>query len=151
MEIAKLVVESEQYQNLIDKVKQRTKLKILSEYRDLAAGRDEQKMNIANLSKEVALQLLEFDKENFMQFVLLKMQKFENVKIDEEFPENENIEIEDDNEIILGYSKSFLLIYLIEYFLLKTTPLKLEIYLKETRVPNAKKYEKELKEIYNKL
>ena len=151
MEIAKQIIDSCQYKNLVDNIQKRTKLKVLSEYREAVASRDEKKMKLANLSKEEAMKLLEMDKEIFNEFVLCKMQKFENVKIDEEYPNREEPEQEDDNETILGYSKSFLLLYLIEYFLLKTNPSGLEPYLKATRIPNAKKYEKELKEIYRKL
>lgn len=151
MEISKNVVNSDQYQSLIDVLAKRIKLKILNEYRDATAIRDEQKMEIAHLSDSQSIYLLEKDKDNFSKYVLLKMQKFENAKIDEEFPIGEETESEDDNETILGYSRSFLLIYLIEYFLLKTNPSELESYLKVTRIPNAKKYEKELKEIYSKI
>lgn len=151
MEIAKQIISSSQYQNLIDTIQKRIRLKILNEYRDTVATRDEQKMKLANLSSDEALKLLEDDKSIFSGFVLLKLQKFENAKIDEEYPEGEEPEQEDDNETVLGYSKSFLLLYLIEYFLLKTNPSELEPYLKATRIPNAKKYEKELKEIYSKL
>jgi hypothetical protein len=151
MEIAKNIISSSKYQDLIDSIKKRTKIKILSEYRDTTATRDEQKMKFAHLSSDDALKLLENDKDIFSEFVLLKMQKFENAKIDEEYPVGEKPEQENDNEIILGYSKSFLLLYLIEYFLLKTNSSGLEPYLKATRIPNAKKYEKELKEIYSKL
>ena len=151
MEITKQIIDSNPYRNLVDNIQKRTRLKVLSEYRDAVASRDEQKMKLANLSKEEAMKLLEMDKEIFNEFVLCKMQKFQNAKIDEEFPNGEEPEQEDENETILGYSKNFLLLYLIEYFLLKTNPSGLEPYLKATRIPNAKKYEKELKEIYSKL
>ncbi|WP_424411694.1 hypothetical protein ACPEER_04375 [Pasteurella sp. PK-2025] len=108
-------------------------------------------MKLANLLADDALNLLKNDEATFVNFALMKMQKFENVKINEEYPSNEKTDVEDDNEIILGYSKIFLLLYLIEYFLLKTKPSELGFYLKTIRVPQAKKYEKELKEIYSKI
>ncbi|AWL78029.1 hypothetical protein DKB58_03210 [Capnocytophaga canimorsus] len=151
MKVAKQIINSSQYQSLVDDIQKRIKLKILNEYRDTVASRDEQKMKLANLSGEKAMKLLETDKENFSKFALCKMQKFENAKIDEEYPIGEEPEQEDDNEMILGYSKSFLLLYLIEYYLLKTNPSELETYLKATRIPYAKKYEKELKKIYSNL
>lgn len=151
MEIAKEIINSIQYQKIVDCIQKRTRLKILSEYRDAVAVRDEQKMGIANFSKADAMKLLEEDLEKFCRFTLYKMQKFEGTKIDEEFPDGEDPEIENDNEVILGYSRSFLLLYLIEYHLLKNNPEKLESYLKIIRIPNAKKYEKELRDIYSKL
>ncbi|MGC7560391.1 hypothetical protein ACPEEL_03715 [Pasteurella sp. PK-2025] len=145
------IINSEQYQNLISSIQKKTKLKILNEYKDATANRDCQKMKLANLLADDALNLLKNDEATFVNFALMKMQKFENVKINEEYPSNEKMDVEDDNEIILGYSKSFLLLYLIEYFLLKTKPSELGFYLKTIRVPQAKKYEKELKEIYSKI
>lgn len=150
MEISKQIINSSQYQSIVDNIQRRIKLKILSEYRDTAARRDEQKMKLANLSGEEIMKVLETDKDDFIQFSLCKMQRFENVKIDEEYPIWEKPEQEDDNETILGYSKGFLLLYLIEYYLLKNNPSELEPYLKAIRIPNARKYKNELKEIYSK-
>jgi hypothetical protein len=39
----------------------------------------------------------------------------------------------------------------IEYYIIKTIPEKLLEYIKIARIPYAKKYEKEIKEIYNKI
>ncbi|MBC9130748.1 MULTISPECIES: hypothetical protein [Orbaceae] len=75
MEIAKQIIDSSQYKNLVDNIKKSTRLKVLSEYRDAVASRDEQKMKLANLSKEEAMKLLEMDKDFFNKFVLYKMQK----------------------------------------------------------------------------
>ncbi|WP_424409874.1 hypothetical protein [Pasteurella sp. PK-2025] len=145
------IINSEQYQNLINSIQKKTKLKILNEYKDTTANRDWQKMKLANLLADDALNLLKNDEATFVNFALMKMQKFENIKMNEEYPSDEKTDIEDDNEIILGYSKSFLLLYLIEYFILKTKPSELGSYLKTIRIPQAKKYEKELKEIYSKI
>jgi hypothetical protein len=145
----KQIINSSQYQSLIDNIQKKTKLKILNDYQDTVASRDEQKIEIARLSEKEIFDVIDNQKDSFLKFVLLKMQKFENMKIDEEYPkgEEQNDE-EDNNETILGYSKSFLLLYLIEYCLLKNNPYGLLEYLKSIRIPNAKKYEKELKEIY---
>ncbi|MDR0606528.1 MAG: hypothetical protein LBG80_19830 [Bacteroidales bacterium] len=151
MEIVKKIVNSYQYQNLIKDIQKRTKLKILDEYRDAAANRDEQKIEIAHLSEKDIFEILDNQINDFKKFVLLKMQKFENVKVDEEYPEGEEIDDDDVNETVLGYSQGFLLMYLIEYCLLKDNLSNMLTYLKAIRIPHASKYEKELKEIYNKL
>ncbi|KXB37930.1 hypothetical protein HMPREF1869_00228 [Bacteroidales bacterium KA00251] len=151
MEVSKQIINSIQYQSIVDNIQRRIKSKILSEYRDTAARRDEQKMKLANLSGVEIMKVLETDKDNFIKFSLCKMQKFENVEIDEEYPIGEKPEQEDDNETILGYSKGFLLSYLIEYYLLKNNPSELESYLKAVRIPNARKYNNELKEVYSNI
>lgn len=151
MEVSKQIINSIQYQSIVDNIQRRIKSKILSEYRDTATRRDEQKMKLANLSGVEIMKVLETDKDNFIKFSLCKMQKFENVEIDEEYPIGEKPEQEDDNETILGYSKGFLLSYLIEYYLLKNNPSELESYLKAVRIPNARKYNNELKEVYSNI
>lgn len=151
MEVSKQIINSIQYQSIVDNIQRRIKSKILSEYRDTAARRDEQKMKLANLSGVEIMKVLETDKDNFIKFSLCKMQKFENVEIDEESPIWKKTEQEDDNETILGYSKGFLLSYLIEYYLLKNNPSELESYLKAVRIPNARKYNNELKEVYSNI
>lgn len=78
------------------------------------------------------------------------MTKYENVKIEEEYPaEEDNSDNNNNNEVILGYSKGFILMYLVEYYLLKNRPQALMSYIKSMRIPNAMKYEKELKGIYD--
>jgi hypothetical protein len=151
MEIAKKIINSNQYQSLIEDIRKRTKLKILTEYRETAANRDEQKIKLAHLSEENIFAVIDTKTDSFKKFALLKMQKFENLQVVEEYPEGEELEEEDNNETILGYSKGFLFMYLIEYILLKDKPDELLNYLKSVRIPQAKKYEKELKEIYNKV
>jgi hypothetical protein len=149
---AKQIINSNQYQSLIDNIQKKIKLKILNDYQDTVASRDEQKIEIARLSEKEIFDVIDNQKDSFLKFVLLKIQKFENMKIDEEYPEGEEQnDDEDNNETIIGYSKSFLLLYLIEYYLLRYNPIGLLDYLKSIRIPNAKKYEKELKEIYGKL
>jgi len=113
--------------------------------------RNKHSMEVANLSIENAIKILNEQADDLLKFVELKMQKYENVKFQEEFPKYEKPQSYNDNEQILGYSKGFLITYLIEFYLLKNSPSELVSYLKVYRIPYAKKYEKELKDIYNKL
>jgi hypothetical protein len=151
MEQSKFIVESIDYQNLIKYIKEKTNIKILDEYRETAALRDNQKINLANLSTDVAINIIKNEFDKLFSFTILKLCKYENVKMEEEYPKGEEVEEEGNNETILGYSQGFLLMYLIEYYLLKENPSNLLTYLKAIRIPHASKYEKELKEIYSKL
>ncbi|WEP49780.1 hypothetical protein NMY27_00575 [Cronobacter dublinensis subsp. beijingensis] len=51
----------------------------------------------------------------------------------------------------LPFYKSFLIGYVLEYYLLKNNPAKLEAYLKKIRMPNYKDYTSELKDFYSEL
>ena len=68
MEVSKQIINSIQYQSIVDNIQRRIKSKILSEYRDTAARRDEQKMKLANLSGVEIMKVLETDKDNFIKF-----------------------------------------------------------------------------------
>lgn len=150
MEQSEKIIKSAGYVSFIKGVQKRANIKILDEYLETAASRDSQKMAMANLSVDKAIYILKNDNK-LLNYVLLKLQKYENVKVEEEYPKGEEVEEEDNNETFLGYSQSFLLLYLIEYYLLTEFPEKLLSYLTAIRIPNAKKYDKELKELYSKL
>ena len=66
----------------------------------------------------------------------------------EDYPVHMEGETEDVNEIIEGISPSFLLIGLIEFCLIKKSENELLDYLKSSRIPQAKKYAKQLKKWY---
>ncbi|SFB99084.1 hypothetical protein SAMN04489722_101412 [Algibacter lectus] len=146
------VIESEIYTNYISFIEDKVVLKILDKYRDNVANRDADKMSKAKVTSSDILDILINDKERFTAYVFSKIKKYENVKFKEDYPKGEEPEEEEnDNEEILGYAKSFILLYAIEYFLLKENSEDLETYIKECRIPQAKKYTKELKGIYSKL
>lgn len=151
MEQAKIVIVSSEYQSFIKEIQKKTKIKILEEYRETAEMRDNQKMDFANLLANQAIEIIKEDYSRLYRFTLLKLKKYENIKTEEEYPVDEEVEEEENNETILGYSQGFILLYLIEFYLLTSNPNKLLPYLKTIRVPNASKYEKELKSLYDKI
>lgn len=145
------VIESEAYIDCINSIENKVSLKILDKYRENMANRDSDKMDKANVSSLEIINILEEDRIEFLDFLFSKIKKYENVKFKEDYPKDEEPEDEDNNEEVLGYAKGFILLYAIEFFLLKNRPTDLERYLKETRVPQAKKYAKELSTIYSSL
>ncbi|GHC57480.1 hypothetical protein [Ulvibacter litoralis] len=145
------VIESDVYTNYINFIENKVVLKILDKYRENAAIRDSDKMNKANVSASSIIDILTNDKDKFTAYVFSKIKKYENVKFKEDYPEGEEPEEEDNNEQILGYAKGFILLYAIEYYVLKHNPDSLEAYIKECKIPQASKYTKELKQIYRKL
>lgn len=151
MKIAKQIIDSEQYQNFIDIVRKKTQLRVLDDYKNTAEERDNKRIEVSGMTLDDFYDIFHNHKGNFSRFVFCKMGKYENIKIDEEYPSGEdNSGNNDGEENIIGYSRGFILMYLIEYFLLKNKPLELINYLKTMRIPNAVKYEKELQRIYTK-
>ncbi len=152
MQEAKKIIQSAEYENLIKFVEDKILLKILNDYRDNAAARDEDKLNKANASSEDILKIITLEKTQFIKYLFAKIKQFENVKFKDDFPEGEEIEEEEDNETILGYAKGFILLYAIEFFLLKNGDnQKIETWLKECRVPQSKRYAKQLLKIYKSI
>jgi hypothetical protein len=106
------------------------------------------KVNINELEK-----LIETDYNKILIFTANKIKKCDNFHDKQGYAKEEELD-EYDMDVrikVLPFYKNFLLIYLIEYFFLKTNPSELASYFKAIRIPNAKKYEKELKEIYSNL
>ena len=144
------LVESKVYRNYLILIEKKVGLKILDKYRDNTAKRDADKMSKAEVNAIALKSILENDKSIFTEFVFSKIRKFDKLELKEDYP-LQSLEQEDNNEQILGYAKGFVLQYLIEYHLLKYNSEKLELYNLSCRIPQAKKYAKQLIEIYNEV
>ena len=145
------IINSTEYGQLLKELQKKIKLRILSDYSDNAANRDDKKLNVADMSEDDVLDIINNDKKYFQYFILEKIRAHEDVGAEEEYPKGEEVEEEDANELTLGYARGFVLLYAVEYYLLKNNPIFLEKYLKETRVPQAKKYARELDIIFKKI
>jgi hypothetical protein len=153
MERIKEFIESELYNDLINQIKVVAKVEVQSSYPEMILSFDKENLDFAKISVDDLELLLSSDKEKIIEYVKVKLVKYLNVEMEQEYPKGEEPD-EDDKDVILKISpfyKNFLNIYLIEYYLLKNRPTELEAYFKATRIPGAKKYEKELKEIYSKI
>lgn len=106
------------------------------------------KVNIAELEK-----LIDSDEDKVLFFSRNKLKIFENICNEQEFEKGEELNEEEEGVHIriLPFYKDFLVVYLIEYFLLKTFPSDLKAYLKAVRIPNYKKYERELINIFDNI
>ena len=147
-------INSGNYTNLISDLERSLNLKINKDTPSTTIlNYDILKLKTAKINIDEIAKLIESDSNRIKKYAIAKLEKYNNVQEIQEYPKGEEPS-ESDKDIrlrTLPFYKNFLIIYLIEYFLLKTNPSELETYLKATRVPNAKKYDKELKNIYNKL
>lgn len=87
---------------------------------------------------------------SFINYVSKKLVKYDGCD-EQEYPEGEEPD-EDEKDIVIsedGFSKTFLAFHLIEYCVLKNNRDYIDEYVKLIKIPNAKKYAKELKEIYD--
>jgi hypothetical protein len=153
MERIKKFIESELYNDLIKQIKEVSKIEVQSNCPEMLFSFDKENLDFAKISVDDLESLLNSDKEKIIEYVKIKLIKYLNIEMEQEYPEGYEPD-EDDKPVVLKVSpfyKNFLNIYLIEYYLLKNRPTELEAYFKLTRIPGAKKYAKELKEIYSKI
>ncbi len=147
----KNLVQSKCYQKAVQEIKGKTNIGVDADYDDVLAELDNNRVAKAGVEVSDIVELLDSDYIQIVNFAIGKLVKFHNAKIDEEYPKGEEVEKEDCNEVHGNYVISFLLMYLLEYYFLKNNPSELESYLKAIRVPNAKKYSRELNKIYSNL
>lgn len=155
MDKIKTFIESDTYNKLLNKVRSRLKIEINEQSPPIAMlNYDLSFLKASNLSIGTISDTISMD-DRIYQFIVSKVMFYSNQGEEDnnEYPEGE--ELEDDEhpttKKVLPYYKDFMFNSLIEYCLLKNTPSDLDTYLRKTRMPHAKKYEKELKEIYSKL
>jgi hypothetical protein len=143
------------YKNCLSNLRQAMKIKILSEFTDLSINRQVNNMTYAEASIQDFENIITNSKAIFLNFVASKLDAFSAIsfKDAQEFPEGEELDDNDfdEEEVILPFAADFLIIYFIEFFLLDKHPEKLEDYLKHIRVGHAKKYAKDLKNIYSRI
>ncbi|MDI7691618.1 hypothetical protein [Cronobacter malonaticus] len=108
---------------------------------------DANRIKNADVSLKELEEVIVDDCVNIIKYVRIKM-----FGLDEEDIDDYNEE-QDEDVIIekLPFYKSFLITYMIEYYLLKNNQAKLEDYLKKSKIPKHKQYAEELKSFYNKI
>ncbi|MEZ4786706.1 MAG: hypothetical protein R2790_02195 [Flavobacterium haoranii] len=106
----------------------------------------------ANETEESLLNFLNENKEIVIMYSIKKLTTLSNVE-DKDDDDDWETDEGDEDEIIeeMGLSMTFLIYYLNELILIKKGNEELEKYLKKIRIPNAKKYANELREIYNSI
>jgi hypothetical protein len=147
----KKIIQSEIYKNAIKEIVKIANIRVDSDYDEVLESYGSNSLSKANVMLSDIIGLLESDYLKVINFSIGKLAKFHNVKIVEEYPNNEEVEDESNKEVFGNYVISFLFKYLIEYYLLKNNQEKLIEYLKSIRIPHAKQYEKELKRIYKEI
>ena len=155
MDKIKTFIESNIYNSVLNKVEDSLSIEVNKKTPPITMlNYDLSLLKASNLSIEAISSTISVD-DKVCQFIISKIVFYRNRKKEDnnEYPEGENLD-EDELPImreVLPYYKNFMFSSLIEYCLLKSTSSELFEFLRKTRMPHAKKYEKELREIYSKL
>lgn len=143
------LVNSADYNALLEKVK--AKIDIEIDNNGVIGNYYFTRLNSANIKAKDLKAFIEVNADEISSFVEMKLRKYADDK-EEEYPEGYEPDDEKDNNIvILPFNKSFLIGYLIEYWILKENPREIENYVRAIRIPNANKYAKELLKMYSKI
>ncbi len=147
------LIQSDEYCKLVENTKKKVHIEVDRNYPEHILDFDKSRMNAAAVTISELESLLFTDLDKIANYASIKLVKYSNVKMEQEYPENEQPDADDEDVIIkeMPFYYNFLLIYLIEYFILRNNPEQLEEYLKSIRIPNSKKYAKELRFIYNSI
>lgn len=145
------MIDNNIYINTINTIIELSKRKLCSDVSMIEKQLVKENIKRSEETIESLLIFLEEDKEEIIQFSLKKLELIkDNNEPDEDddyFLEEEDYE--DEEEESNGFSKTFLVDYMLELLLIKKGGVFLETYLKKLRIPNSKKYAKELRDIYN--
>jgi len=153
MQSIKNLIEGNGYKALLQNVRQQINIQVNENDPPSAMlNIDVNNLRAAKLDAQALENILETDLNEITKYAVLKIG---TVKDDgeQEYPEGEEPDEDDEDEVIetLPYYKDFLVGMIIEYILLKQKPSELAAYLKALRIPGAKKFEKELKDIYSNI
>ncbi|MDC7816371.1 MULTISPECIES: hypothetical protein [Pseudomonas] len=132
----KSVVFSEKYKTIMDSIKSTTGIKIFEEYEDAMAAIDSRRLVLSGVSYKEIHKALN-NEDDLFKFSINKLTKKGKDVEQEGFEPSALVKSH-------GYSKGFLLINLVELIVAKRGVKELEQYFKSSRIPDWKKYSKEV-------
>ena len=144
------MIEQEIYINSVNQIIKLAKQRVSEEVYMTEIQLAKEFIKYANETEE---NLLYFLKENNKKVICYSIKKLQLITGNGEQDENDDYILEEDDSetMSLGLSKTFLVDDTLELMLIKKGNEELEKYLKKIRIPNAKKYANELREIYNSI
>ncbi|WP_442109128.1 hypothetical protein [Pseudomonas sp. NUPR-001] len=140
------VVNSEAYQNIVSQLKKDVGITICEELSELFCDFDAAAFDRSGLSIEELKAVFEAGSDEIRDYSIRKYKALDGASEEQEYPVGEEPDEEDDEfeSENLGYAPGFLLANAIEFLLAKKGGRYLEKYLKESRVPKAGEYAKQV-------
>ena len=145
------LVNNPDYESIIYDVARKFAINVIDDISPPSIQRDESKLKYIDVLPRDLLGMIIANKREFIQFVVDKLQKFSGLtfKSEQRFSlVDQSGDDADGDEKIIGYPKNFLIMHMVEFFILTNKPGILNDYLKFVRITNAKKYAADLKKIY---
>ncbi len=148
------LIENKNYRKLLLITIDKIAINVKDEIHTIYLNKFDENLSKAKISYEYINSILEnnLDLEKVSNYIVKKLIKYDGVD-EQEYPDGEEPD-EDEKDIIIsddGYSIVFLAFHLIEYCIIKQDRNHIEDYVKAIRIPNAKKYAKEILKIYDEV
>ncbi|MCD5979643.1 hypothetical protein [Pseudomonas quasicaspiana] len=140
------LVLSSPYKKIVDELKKELKLKVLEDYEDIVNRLDTDAVNRSGLDVTSLESLFSERAGELKSYSINKHKLMSGIQEEQEYSRGEEPEAmdRDSNVVSKGYVPGFLLANAIEYLLDEKSKKELEDYLKESRIPGAKSYAKQV-------
>lgn len=145
-------IDSEEYNKLIESVLDKVVIDINNDVPEVLLNYDKGRIDKANITTDTLISFLRSEQsERLSNFITEVLLRDSSNDIDEEYPKGQEPEDYDKPVLksTLPYYKSFAITMLLEYYILKNNPNALEKFIKSIRIPDAKKFTKQLHKIYS--
>ncbi len=144
-------IKSEHYSNLLNRLVICTHIELNNNVPDVLFGHDERRIAAGGMDITALEGLLSNDQkvDEIKEFILKSMHSVGGEE--EEYPTGGESDKDDRPQLKkkLPYYRSFLITFLVQYYLIENHPDRLDAYYKATRTPAAKKHKKQMLEIYH--
>ncbi|WP_321880667.1 hypothetical protein [Paraburkholderia bannensis] len=137
------LIFSSLYQERLDALCSRAIISTHDQYSDVIFKFDRDRLELSGLGVGDVKNLLDEEWERFFEFCVRKIEFFKTEEV-QEFPEGEEVESFEQNEKLLGFSRGILIMYAIEFLLAIKGVKFLEEYTKKSRIPQSRKYSKDV-------
>ncbi|WPO50161.1 hypothetical protein [Pseudomonas sp. S1Bt23] len=144
----KVFLESKNYTEIAKRIIDLAGKRLCTDLYDAEVEFSRRSLNDAELSLLDIERLLEHDCLSIEKFSLELIRSENKLRVDQEFNPLDYEEVDDSQESYAGHSPTFLLTSSILFLLLRDRKSYLSVYLKKSRQPNAKKYQRALEEVF---
>jgi hypothetical protein len=144
-------VESKAYSDMVGRIIERTRIRLYPSYPPALQEVDRKTVQASGLTLDELRGLLSSDSDRLTKYAVAKIRKTRGETAVQEYPEGEEPGGDEADTVIedRGYSRGFLLMDLVEYYLLKNRPEDLETYLKKRRIPQARNLAADLQNLFD--
>ena len=149
--VAKKIISSQGYRDSVEELKKALGVTVMANYEDVFARLDAAAITRSGLSGNEIESLISQCSSELKAYSVKKHRALNGLPDEQEYPvgEEPSEEDKDSNIVSKGYAPGFLLANAIEFLLARKGVEFLQAYLKESRIPKANAYSKQVIKLYD--